>query len=169
MSEVTIRPAREEELAAIGELTFEAYRADGYLAGREDGSYARQLSNARPRYEEAELLVAVDDAGRLLGTVTIAEPGSPWREVGTDDQLEFRMLAVSPAARGRGVGEAMTRWVLDCAVERGFTAVALSSSEKMHAAHRLYERLGFRRTPELDWRPEPDVPLITYRLDVVHD
>jgi GNAT superfamily N-acetyltransferase len=169
VSEVTIRPAREEELTAIGELTFEAYRTNGYLAGREDGSYARQLSNARPRYEEAELLVAVDDAGRLLGTVTIAEPGSPWREIGTDDQLEFRMLAVSPAARGRGVGELMTRWVLDCAVERGFAAVALSSSEKMHAAHRLYERLGFRRTPELDWRPEPDVPLITYRLDVVHD
>lgn len=165
MSDVTIRRAREEELPAIGTLTFEAYRADGHLAGREDGSYAGQLSNARPRYEEAELLVAVDEE-TLLGTVTIAHPGSTMREIGTETDLEFRMLAVSPAARGRGVGEALTRRVLDRATELGFTAVVLSSSETMHAAHRLYERLGFRRTPSLDWSPEPDILLITYRLDI---
>lgn len=162
---MAIRLAREEDLPAVGALTFDAYRANGYLAGREDGYYAGGLANARPRYEEAELLVAVDDAGTVLGTVTIAQPGSSWREIGRPDELEFRMLAVSPAARGRGVGEALARRVLDRAVELGFTAVVLSSSEKMHAAHRIYERLGFRRTPELDWSPEPDVPLITYRLD----
>ena len=166
MSEVTIRPAREEDLPAVGALTFEAYLANGYLAGREDGSYARQLSNARPRREEAELLVAVDDTGTILGTVTIAHPGSTMREIGHDDDLEFRMLAVSPAARGRGVGEALTRRVMDEAARLGFTAVVLSSSEQMHAAHRLYERLGFRRTPALDWNPEPDVGLITYRLEL---
>ena len=166
MSDVTIRRAREEELPAIGKLTFEAYRADGHLAGREDGSYAGQLSNARRRYEEAELLVAVDAEETLLGTVTIAHPGSSMREIGADADLEFRMLAVSPVARGRGMGEALTRRVLDRARELGFTAVVLSSSENMHAAHRLYERLGFRRTPSLDWSPEPDVPLITYRLDI---
>lgn len=164
MSEVTIRPAREDELPAVGELTFEAYRANGYLDGREDGSYARQLRDARPRYEQAELLVAVDDAGTILGTVAIALPGTPWREIGGPDELEFRMLAVSPAARGRGVGEALTRRVLDRAAELGCTAVALSSSRLMHAAHRLYERLGFQRTPELDWSPEPGVQLIAYRL-----
>jgi ribosomal protein S18 acetylase RimI-like enzyme len=74
------------------------------------------------------------------------------------------MLAVSPTARGRGVGEALARHVLDRAVELGFTAIVLSSSKEMRAAHRLYERLGFHRTPALDWSPEPDVPLITYRL-----
>jgi ribosomal protein S18 acetylase RimI-like enzyme len=166
MSEVTIRPAREAELPAVGRLTYEAYLAEGYLAGREDGYYAGQLADARPRYEEAELLVAVDDADTLLGTVTIAGPGSPWRETGTEEQLEFRMLAVSPAAQGRGVGEALTRRVLETAASRGFTSVAMSTSVKMQTAHRLYERLGFRRTPELDWSPEPDVPLITYRLDL---
>jgi ribosomal protein S18 acetylase RimI-like enzyme len=166
MSEVTIRRATEKDLPAVGALTLEAYRADGFLSAREDGPYARQLADARPRYEEAELLVAVDDAGTVLGTVTIAHPGSTWREIGQDDELEFRMLAVSSAARGRGVGEALTRRVLDRAVELGLTAVVLSSSRQMRAAHRLYERLGFRRTPELDWHPEPDVPLITYRLDL---
>jgi ribosomal protein S18 acetylase RimI-like enzyme len=166
MSELTIRPAREDELPAIGRLTVDAYLADGHLSGREDGFYARKLADARPRYEQAELLVAMDDADTLLGTVTIARPGSTWREIGRDDELEFRMLAVSPAARGRGVGEALTRRVLDRAAELGFAAVVLSSSEGMTTAHRLYERLGFRRTPELDWTPEPAVSLITYRLDL---
>jgi ribosomal protein S18 acetylase RimI-like enzyme len=148
----------------VGELTFEAYLADGHLAGREDGYYAARLRDAGPRYREADLLVAVDTA--LLGTVTIARPGSSFREIGRDDELEFRMLAVSPAARGRGVGEALTRHVLDEAARGGFRAVVLSSSEGMRAAHRLYERLGFGRTPDLDWSPEPGVGLITYRLDL---
>lgn len=166
MSELTIRPARADELGAVGRLTSDAYLADGYLAGREDGAYAKKLADARPRYEQAELLVAVDDDDTILGTVTIAGPGSTWREVARDDELEFRMLAVAPAARGRGVGEALTRRVLDRAVELGFRAVVLSSSKDMATAHRLYERLGFRRTPELDWAPEPTVPLITYRVEL---
>ena len=166
MSELTIRPARADELPAVGRLTSDAYLAEGYLAGREDGYYAKKLADARPRFEQAELLVAVDDDGTVLGTVTIAGPGSPWREIGRDDELEFRMLAVSPAARGRGIGEALTRRVLDRARELGCTAVVLSSGPDMATAHRLYERLGFRRTPDLDWRPEPDVSLITYRVTV---
>jgi hypothetical protein len=37
----------------------------------------------------------------------------------------------------------------------------------MHAAHRIYERLGFVRTPERDWNPVPhldDIALLTYEL-----
>jgi hypothetical protein len=37
----------------------------------------------------------------------------------------------------------------------------------MHAAHRIYERLGFTRTPDRDWNPLPDlddITLLTYEL-----
>jgi len=37
----------------------------------------------------------------------------------------------------------------------------------MHAAHRIYERLGFTRTPDRDWNPLPepyDITLLTYVL-----
>jgi ribosomal protein S18 acetylase RimI-like enzyme len=34
----------------------------------------------------------------------------------------------------------------------------------MHAAHRLYERLGFTRVPERDWSPVPGVQLVAYAL-----
>lgn len=166
MSEITIREALAEELPAVGELTIESYGADDLIGshGNTPTLYALKLADARLRFDEAELLVAVDDAGILLGTVTIARPGTPWAQVAGPDHLEFRMLAVAPAARGRGVGEALTRRVLDRAVELGLRGVALSSSQEMRAAHRIYERLGFRRTPEADWSPTPPTSLITYRL-----
>ena len=42
--------------------------------------------------------------------------------------------------------------------------MVLSSSTTMHAAHRLYERLGFTRLPERDWSPVPGVQLVAYAL-----
>lgn len=72
------------------------------------------------------------------------------------------MLAVAPAARGRGIGEALTRAVLDRAAQLGLRGITLSTSQDMTAAHRLYERLGFRRTPDRDWKPNKFVQLITY-------
>jgi hypothetical protein len=45
--------------------------------------------------------------------------------------------------------------------------VRLSSQHEMTAAHRLYERLGFVRTPSLDWSPVPGLELITFALLLV--
>jgi hypothetical protein len=42
----------------------------------------------------------------------------------------------------------------------------LSTQRQMAAAGRLYLRLGFVRTPELDWTPEPGVDLVTYALEL---
>ncbi|OLF18805.1 GNAT family N-acetyltransferase [Actinophytocola xanthii] len=164
MSEIVVRPARPDESSAVGRLTLDAYLADGHLAA--ESPYAAKLADAARRAREAELLVAADAEGAVLGTVTLAPPGSPWAQVSGPDELEFRMLAVAPAARGRGVGEVLTRAAVDRAVELGLSAVVLSSSLAMRAAHRLYERLGFHRTPHLDWQPVPGETLITYRLDL---
>lgn len=102
----------------------------------------------------------------LLGAVTICPIGSPWREIATDDEGEFRMLAVSPAAQGRGVGRVLTDLVVERSRDDGFSAVVLSSLPAMVAAHRVYERLGFRRLPDRDWSPHPGTDLIAYRLDL---
>ena len=34
------------------------------------------------------------------------------------------------------------------------------------AERRVYERIGFRRTPDLDWAPMPSIALLAYRLDL---
>jgi ribosomal protein S18 acetylase RimI-like enzyme len=163
MSEVTIRRGRPAEYAVAGALTVEAYRASGYTEA--DSPYAAKLADGATRAREAELWVAVD-GDAVLGTVTMAPPSSPWAQVAGPTELEFRMLAVSEEARGRGVGEALTRAVVDRATELGLTGVVLSSSTQMTTAHRIYERLGFHRTPDKDWQPSPGTRLVTYRLDL---
>lgn len=141
-----------------------AYLADGQLDTA--SSYVNELSNAAWRAEEAELLVAADPEGTLLGTVTVCTPGSPLGEVSRPGELEFRMLAVAPEARGRGVGQALVQAVLNRADERGARRVVLCSTERMSVAHRLYERLGFVRIPERDWHPVPDLLLLAFALDL---
>ena len=155
-----IRLARPEDLSVVGEVTVAAY-AD-FTLGPAD-PYIARLRDAASRAEQAELWLAEDDAA-VLGTVTVCPPGSVWREISRPGEGEFRMLAVAPQARGRGVGEALARFAIDRLAAQGAHAVVLSSLSTMHAAHRLYERLGFRRDAERDWSPTPGVELLAYVL-----
>lgn len=164
-SSITVRSARADEVDEIGTLTLEAYTADGYL-GPDSTGYAASLADAAGRLRSAELLVAVDGEDTLLGTVTLALPGSDYAEISREGELEFRMLAVSPTARNRGIGEALIRAVLDRARELGLPRVVLCSSQNMAPAHRLYQRLGFTRLPDRDWSPGPKVRLIAFELDL---
>lgn len=166
---VRLRHAWPDEHAEVGELTLTAYAADGFLTPEDD--YADELRGAARRAADAELVVAVDEqptgrgtTTRLLGTVTFCLGGSPYANVSGAGEAEFRMLAVTPDARGQGVGRALVRWCLDRAREQGCRALALSSLDLMHTAHRLYEGMGFVRLPERDWQPRPDVTLLAYYL-----
>ena len=162
MSDITIRPPRLSEYEAAGEVTVAAYEADGHLAN--DVGYDVELRDVARRVSLGEVMVAVDGAGKLLGTVTIVRPGTPYAEISRPGELEFRMLAVAPSARGRGIGEALTRAVLERARELEAGKVVLSSVDSMHSAHRLSERIGFRRLPERDWQVAQGIRLIAYEL-----
>ena len=156
-----IRRARPEELDAVGRLTVAAYVGNGVIPA--DAPYLDFLADAAHRDAEAELWVAVDERG-VVGTVTLAEPGSVLSQVAEDDEVEMRSLAVEPTASGEGIGEALARHTVDLARRRGFRAVVLSSSTTMHTAHRIYERLGFTRCPDRDWSPAAGVRLVAYAL-----
>ena len=52
-------------------------------------------------------------------------------------------VVVDGDARGRGVGEALSRAALDEARRRGAKEVDLTSRPTREAANRLYQRLGF--------------------------
>ena len=161
-----VRPARPDpvELDRVGELTFDAYAADGFVTAEND--YANHLRDASSRAAQAELYVATGEVGMLLGTVTFCPEGSAYRELARPGEAEFRMLAVDPVARGRGVAEALVRLCVERSLELGYDALVLSSMPSQKQAHRLYERIGFHRTPDLDWSPVPEVELLGYRLDL---
>lgn len=158
---VAVRPARPDELEAVGRLTLDAYVADGGITP--EHPYAATLLDAGARARDAVLLVAESD-GALLGTVTYVRPGTPLAEIGGPDEAEVRTLAVSPDARGQGVGRLLSDECVRLARAEGCGAVVLSSRPSMAAAHRLYERMGFTRTPERDWNPRPDIDLVAFRL-----
>ncbi len=158
MVSIEVRRATAAEHDTVGELTVRAYEA--FTLGPAD-PYVARLRDAAARAEGAELWVAVD-GDRLLGNVTYCPPGSPWREIGRDDEGEFRMLAVDPAARGSGAGTALARFCEERARQHGALGMALSSLAEMTDAHRIYTRLGYTRDPGRDWSPMPGVDLIAF-------
>ena len=54
-------------------------------------------------------------------------------------------VVVDAEARGRGVGEALTREAVRVAGTHGARTVDLTSRPSREAANRLYQRLGFER------------------------
>jgi predicted N-acetyltransferase YhbS len=158
---IEVRPARQDEHAAVGALTARVYEDEGWAAG----GYLDVLRDVAARARQADVLVALDD-GRLVGAVTVATAGGPYAEQAGEGEAVLRMLVVDPAARGRGAGRALVQSCLDRARDAGCTAVLLSSQPAMASAHRIYAAAGFVRRPEGDWSPEPGVDLQAYRLDL---
>lgn len=156
--------ATPDQFEAIGDVTVEAYRAAGILDY--DESYVAELRAVDDRVSDADVIVAVDDDGTVIGSVTLCLHGSRFAEVAGPGEADFRMLAVSLSARGTGAGAALVRACVDRARAAGCVRLRLSARPQAVDAHRLYERLGFRRTPDRDWDPLPDFLLITYVLDL---
>ncbi len=157
-----IRLAEESEYTAIGETTVRGYVSDDLLSNSD--FYAERLRDVAARAADSEVWVAVDDDGRVLGSVTFCPLGSSYRELAEDTDGEFRMLSVDPAARGRGVGRALVAQCVQRSRELGFTDVVLCSAPAMHTARRLYASAGFVRDPALDWSPVEGVLLEGFRL-----
>jgi predicted N-acetyltransferase YhbS len=164
---IVVRPAEPVDYPAVARLTVDAYKADGQL-NEAAASYANTLSDVAVRAEAGDLLVAVEGA-EVLGSVLFVEPGSQYAELSRAGEAEFRMLAVDPAAQGRGVGRALVQACVDRARTTGCTAVVICVRDFAMPAQKLYAALGFVRVPELDWSPLPDVKLLALRLDIHQD
>jgi ribosomal protein S18 acetylase RimI-like enzyme len=164
---VIIRPIEPDEYAELGALTVESYtKLEGHI---HEPEYEAELADVRTRAEAPATIVyvAVDDDGRVLGGVTHAvDHTSPYAEATPEGAAAFRMLAVAPAAQGRGAGRALVHACIARARDDGKTSLVLHSTPWMTTAHRLYEGLGFERTPERDWQVMPELLLLGYRLDL---
>ena len=158
---IEVRPAHPDELEAAGAVVLRAYTADGLATAR----YRATLLDARSRAIDAEVVVALD-ARVVVGSVTFALHGSRWAQRTGPGEAEFRMLGVDPAHHGRGVGTRLAAWCIERARAAGARTLVISSDVRMAAAHRLYQRLGFVRRPDLDWVPEPGVSLLGFSLDL---
>lgn len=158
-----VRAVTPEEHSALAELTVGAYRA---LLGPDLGEdYAAELADVSRRAALVDVLVAVDD-GRLLGGITYVPGPGPMAWFDRIDQAGMRMLAVDPAAQGRGVGGHLVAACLERAAAAGKSHVLLHTTASMSVAHRIYERAGFRRDPDRDEILSDGLHLLAYIIDL---
>jgi ribosomal protein S18 acetylase RimI-like enzyme len=165
-ADIVIRQATEADLEVVGEICVSAYDAAAQL---EPGSpYAATLRDSRARMRDGLLIVAERD-GTVVGTTTITPPGSEFREIGRDDEVEFRFLAVAPSAWRTGVGDALVAACEEHARRSGARALAICVRDTNTGAAAMYERMGFTRIPERDWSPRPGVDLLALTRDVPYE
>jgi ribosomal protein S18 acetylase RimI-like enzyme len=97
-------------------------------------------------------LIVARDGDAVLGMLTLIVYRVP-----TGIRAWIHDVIVDEAARGQGVGEALTAEALRLAKESGAISVELTTRQEREAANRLYRRLGFeqRETNVYVWSPEP--------------
>jgi GNAT superfamily N-acetyltransferase len=163
-----IRDAGPGDRGAIEVVTLAAY--EQYAAALPPPLWAmyRQsiqatLADVRPAAQ-----IVAEEGGALVGTVLLYPAGAAVaRPGGTPVTLEWpevRLLAVAPAARGKGVARRLMEECIRLARAAGAPALTLHTADIMAAAMRLYERMGFVRAPELDFSPAPEITVKGYRL-----
>ena len=161
-----IRDATEQERSAIRELTLRAYAE--YAEIMEPASWAglrQALEEALASDAPVERIVA-DDDGRIVGSAMLyAAETDAYGALGSRTTApEIRLVAVAPAARGRGIARMLVDECIRRARARGATEVGLHTSRSMRVAMAMYANLGFVRAPERDFQP-PGAELVEgYRL-----
>ena len=155
-----LRNVRLDELEALSRLIRDAYQQ--YQRGLPSdawAAYLRDITDVRSRLDKAEVIVAELD-GRLVGTITLYTDASEDRW--PPGWASLRILAVHPAYRRRGIGQALMEECLRRCRKRGIALVGLRTTKAMDVGRRMYERMGFVRAPEFDFHPVPEVTVMAY-------
>lgn len=165
-----LRDARVEELDAVLRVTLSAYQQYAATMGEEHWhGYRQNIVSTIRSDRQAQRIVAEQD-GVIVGGVVLYQEGTTYETIdGADirrERPEMRLLAVDPAARGRGIGRALVEECIRRSRRVGAHSLALHTTVMMAAAVRLYERMGFRRAPEMDFHPAPGVVVMGYVLSL---
>lgn len=168
MSDLLIRDARPRDQDAIRQLTLAAYHEYAAQMPAHWEAYWRNILTTLADPTPAVQIVA-EHARTLVGAVLLYPAGTVSAPDGTPVRRqwpEVRLLAVAPAARGRGIGAALMQECVRRAGASGKAALTLHTTDMMRVAKRLYERMGFVRATELDFHPAPGLTIQGYRLDL---
>jgi len=141
-----IRDAHPGDRSAILAVTLAAY--EQYAAALPPPLWAKYRQNIQATLGDVRpaAQIVAEEGGALVG----------WPEV--------RLLAVAPAARGKGVARRLMEECIQRARAAGSPALTLHTADIMAVAMRLYEHMGFTRAPELDIRLAPGILAKGYRL-----
>jgi ribosomal protein S18 acetylase RimI-like enzyme len=195
VSQITVRNAVEDERPVIEDLVIAAYEQfTSDLSEPVWRFYKANIERTMEAAGVDQILVAIS-AGSTGGDKLTSEGFPPPRGEGSkssslagggiaisssilgsvllyknaEDYLpewwSVRLLAVSPAARGQGVGRLLMEECVRRSREGGGKVLGLHTTDMMAVARGMYERMGFKRVPELDFQL-PENLIKAYRLDL---
>lgn len=136
-STIHIRRALLEDAAAIASVLRSAFLDFEHLYTAEAfQATVSSIAQIQQRLSEGPIWIAADKSA-VVGTVSVTNK---------DDTVYIRGMAVSPTARGCGVGRQLLNKVEEYADEHGFRRLCLSTTPFLESAIRLYDQRGFVRS-----------------------
>lgn len=170
-SDVILRDARTDEHDVVANVILESYAEYGppetasaeWRAAFQE--YREEMADVGSRAKRGAVVIAAERAGRVIGVVTYLPPGADKTEEGWPEGYgAVRLLGVLPSERGAGIGRALTEECIERTRKAGGRALGLHTTDLMHVARDMYLRMGFRRVPERDFVPAPEVVVAGYEL-----
>jgi GNAT superfamily N-acetyltransferase len=170
MVSFSCRNANPSEFESIGQLMVSVYaNLDGFPKESEQPAYYRMLAQVGSFVENpgTEILVAVNEKNDILGAVVFFSDMQFYGSGGTATQEKnaagFRLLAVSDEARGLGIGKLLTNACIEKAKVKKRAQLIIHTTMAMLPAWRMYEKLGFERSVDLDFM-QGQLPVFGFRL-----
>ena len=160
-ADVVVRPAAPADLPALGRLGALLVRMHHELdparfiaaTPRTSGGYASWLGT-QLQAPDVVVLVAERD-GAVLGYTYAGLEGVDYMALRGPAGV-LHDIVIDPAHRGHGVGRLLLDATVAALTALGAPRVVLSTAARNEAAHRLFERAGFRRTMIEMTRDLPD-------------
>ena len=155
---ITLRPAVPADVPTLSRLAKETFCetfVDGFAVGYAEtdlkvflaASYAPEKVATWLADPAAQVTVAEDEDGRLVGYTHCGANTLPYAGAGPDDR-ELKRIYVRRETQGTGLGRALMQQALDWLGDHPALLGVWSLNLK---AQRLYERFGFEKVGEYDF------------------
>ena len=153
-----LRDIKADEFDELGSIMVDVYRnLKGFPTPDEQPEYYQMLQNigSFTTKPNTRVLVAISPEGKILGGVVyfsdMRQYGSGGSATKEKNASGMRLLAVRKDARGAGIGKALTVACIDLARKSGNDQMILHTTESMQVAWGMYQKLGFKRSRDLDF------------------
>ena len=168
--EYTVRNARPEEFEMIGKLMVAVYsQLEGFPKKTEQPEYYMMLANVGALTDTpgTEILVASSSSGKIAGAVVYFDDMKNYGSGGTATKEQnacgFRLLTTDPLTRGKGIGKMLTNACIEKARANRVAQVIIHTTMAMQVAWKMYEKIGFKRSEDLDFA-QGTLPVFGFRL-----
>ena len=168
--EYIVREAVPDEFLEIGKLMVSVYsQLEGFPTKEEQPDYYKMLANigSLTKNPKTKLLIAASSNGKIGGGVVYFSDMKYYGSGGTATKEKnaagFRLLAVDPATRGKGIGKLLTEACIQRARDEKQKQIIIHTTKAMQVAWKMYEKMGFKRSKDLDFMQE-ELPVFGFRL-----